>query len=636
MRTKVLLTLAVVLSFLPVLFLRAQGENPHGNLQIDCGDCHTRERWTPVASVPKFRHQSTGFRLEESHARVKCRDCHRSLVFNRVGTACIDCHKDAHRGELGSRCEQCHTAKSWTNQREMFQVHSRTRFPLFAVHANVDCGSCHRNQRPFEYANTPTQCAACHADSYAAASNPNHAGAGFPMQCEGCHKATSVSWKGASFRHDAFPMRGAHTMVECSRCHTAGYRGTSRDCVGCHRNNYNATRNPNHIAGNFPTACDSCHRQTAWRPATSVDHDRTRFPLRGAHQGVDCARCHPGGQYTGTSNQCFSCHEAKYRATTNPNHVAGRFATQCESCHSVSAWRPAALNHDQTAFPLTGAHRGVDCARCHPGGRYAGTPTDCWSCHQANYNGTANPNHAQGNIPHTCEQCHNTGAWRPANFNHASVWPLTGAHSSTPCARCHPNGRYTGTPRDCWSCHQANYNGSTNPNHVQANFPHTCEQCHNTGAWRPATFNHNNTSFPLTGAHRNVACAQCHPNGRYTGTPTACYSCHQSTYDATTNPNHRASGFPTQCQNCHTTNAWRPATFDHDGPYFPIYSGKHRGKWNACADCHPNSSNYRVFECILCHEHSNQTEVDSKHRNVSGYRYASTACYQCHPRGTGK
>ena len=102
----------------------------------------------------------------------------------------------------------------------------------------------------------------------------------------------------------------------------------------------------------------------------------------------------------------------------------------------------------------------------------------------------------------------------------------------------------------------------------------------------------------------------------------------------TTNPNHQAAGFPITCESCHTTSAWRPANWDHDGRYFPIYSGKHRGKWSSCTDCHVTAGNYRAFECILCHEHSNRTEVDNKHRGEAGYAYQSAACYRCHPRGT--
>lgn len=492
MRARLLLPLVALLGFLPVLFLRAQGENPHGpTLQLDCGECHTPERWTPVDRTPTFRHETTGFLLVDNHARAHCRDCHRSLILNRVGTACADCHKDVHRGELGFRCEACHSLKTWTNQQEMFRVHNRTRFPLFAAHASVDCEACHHGQQPYQYVGTPTECGACHARTYEATRNPDHARAGFPRQCEGCHTITSTTWAGATFRHDSFFLRGAHVRATCEQCHPGGrYQGTSRDCVGCHRRDYDNTRNPGHLAANFPTDCASCHAETAWRPATGIDHDRTRFPLRGAHVGLDCARCHRSGQYAGTPTQCASCHEANYQAARNPNHVASNFPRQCETCHNVSAWRPASFDHDRTRFPLTGAHR-------------------------------------------------------------------------------------------------------------------------------------------------NVACDGCHRNGQYTGTPTDCYACHQSRYEATTNPNHRASSFPTTCASCHTTSGWRPATFDHDGPYFPIYSGKHRSKWSSCGDCHTNPSNYRVFSCLGCHPHSDRAKTDEKHKEVSGYRYDSQACYQCHPRGSG-
>ena len=51
-----------------------------------------------------------------------------------------------------------------------------------------------------------------------------------------------------------------------------------------------------------------------------------------------------------------------------------------------------------------------------------------------------------------------------------------------------------------------------------------------------------------------------------------------------------------------------------------------------CADCHINQNNYKAFECILCHEHSNKTKVDNDHKGRTGYSYASAACYQCHTR----
>ena len=95
--------------------------------------------------------------------------------------------------------------------------------------------------------------------------------------------------------------------------------------------------------------------------------------------------------------------------------------------------------------------------------------------------------------------------------------------------------------------------------------------------------------------------------------------------------NHRTAMFPTDCQTCHVTSTWLGARFDHDGPWFPIYSGKHRNRWTSCTTCHTNSANYTVFTCLTCHL---KPQMDDKHKGRSGYSYTSQACYTCHPRGS--
>jgi hypothetical protein len=187
-------------------------------------------------------------------------------------------------------------------------------------------------------------------------------------------------------------------------------------------------------------------------------------------------------------------------------------------------------------------------------------------------------------------------------------------------------------PTQCVSCHQLAYDQTTQPSHRQVAFGTDCVQCHTTTSWT-APFDHNGrTQFPLTGAHRSASCAQCHGDGVYAGKSTLCVGCHQTDYTNTNSPGHQAAGFPTDCAACHTTTTWQGARFDHDGPFFPIYSGVHRGQWATCSDCHTVASDFRQFTCLTCHEH-NKTSMDSKHHGRSGYQYVSTACLSCHPTG---
>lgn len=51
-----------------------------------------------------------------------------------------------------------------------------------------------------------------------------------------------------------------------------------------------------------------------------------------------------------------------------------------------------------------------------------------------------------------------------------------------------------------------------------------------------------------------------------------------------------------------------------------------------CNECHTNPSSYAQFTCTTCH---GRTEMDSRHRNRSGYAYDSNRCYACHPTGRG-
>jgi hypothetical protein len=359
--------------------------SPHGALAGECSTCHTAEGWTPLRHPLAFDHRGMGFALEGAHSQAGCRDCHQSLVFSNVGTACADCHRDPHRGELGVRCDGCHLPQSWTNRQEFFRVHNRTRFPLLAAHARLDCEACHRGQQPQQYVGTPTECVSCHLRDYEATRDPDHTRLRLSRECSQCHSIASTSWEGGvfsgSFPHPAtFPLRAAHAALSCDRCHAGGFTGTSRECVSCHRADFDGARDPDHRSGAFSTRCQDCHNDTGWEPAT-FDHAVAGFALTGAHGRVDCASCHAGGRFQGTPSDCVACHRDDYDRATNPNHRASAFPTGCAACHSTNDWRPATFDHGRF-FPLARDHS-VSCGTCHVNASNF-RDFQCLSCHDHN------------------------------------------------------------------------------------------------------------------------------------------------------------------------------------------------------------------------------------------------------------
>jgi hypothetical protein len=604
-------------------------ESPHGNLNVQCFDCHTTTSFSQVRSDLRFDHNAqTKFQLMGQHKIVTCQSCHQSLVFSDLkGKAqqCLSCHQDQHRGEVGKQCERCHTSKSWVVT-DMPEKHQVSRFPLLGVHRSVNCKQCHTNTEKNEFVGLPLDCSGCHRSDFLETKKPNHVAVGIGLTCDECHQVTSQNWKASTFQHPVllFMKQGAHINLNCERCHNKKTVGTPADCFGCHKTDFQRVEVPNHSTGQFSTQCETCHNATSWTPAL-FNHSVTQFQLTGAHTTAQCQHCHTNGNYTNIPTDCWSCHETDFAQTTNPNHITAQFSHQCDNCHSSQAWNPSNFNHANTSFPLTGSHIPVQCQQCHVNGNYTNIPTDCWSCHETDFAQTTNPNHVVAQFSHQCETCHQTIGWQPATFDHAATqFPLTGAHTTAPCQQCHVNGNYTNIPTDCWSCHETDFAQTTNPNHVVAQFSHQCETCHNSTAFQPSTFNHTNTTFPLTGAHVATPCQQCHVNGNYTSVPTDCWNCHETDYTSANDPPHTLPGFPHNCTQCHTTQTWEGASFNHNTTSFPL-TGAHATA--QCQQCHVNGNYTSVpTECYPCHT----TDFTSAPQHSSkGYPHNCTTS-QCH------
>lgn len=216
--------------------------------------------------------------------------------------------------------------------------------------------------------------------------------------------------------------------------------------------------------------CSACHTANGWQfaataGASGFDHDRTGFPLRGAHVQTRCAGCHTGPAKPATS--CDGCHRDPHQ---------GRNDGACAECHRATAWSDTNTleQHRRTRMPLTGRHAVIDCTACHrrSGERaFSDVPADCYACHRAEYHAArVHPVHdgSAGAAPFSrdCGQCHRTTGWEPAIANpnalvatlartdHDATFVLTtGSHRGTDCTACHVDPRRTQLVR-CDACHQ--------------------------------------------------------------------------------------------------------------------------------------------------------------------------------------
>ena len=480
--------------------------SPHGaGFVTTCTDCHSTTGWKIDTKKLSFNHITTKFQLVGQHLAIDCKMCHTSLDFSKTPTECVSCHADMHNQTVGTDCGRCHTPNSWVVN-NITELHQRSRFPLVGKHVTADCFACHKN-------------------------------------------ATG----------NLFQAPASATLPPNNSLLQFGVIGI--ECIDCHRDKYEATTRPKHTLPVYSTDCVKCHKMTSFEWAgAGINHNF--FPLTAGHKINNCQDCHKTPNYSNTSPECFSCHQPNYNSTANPNHASIGFSTVCSDCHTTNpGWKPAEYKqHDSKSFPIySGKHNGKwnSCSECHTNPASYLQYTCTSTCHPVgSMNNKHNNVNGYSSSDPACFACHPSGSSEGV-FNHAtSPFPLTGAHTTTECIKCHANG-FAGTSPSCNSCHMASFNASANPNHASKNIPTDCATCHTTLAgWKPATFPIHDSYYVIAGAHLPIAndCATCH-QGNYTNSPNQCFGCHADKYNQSTNPNHLTSNFPNTCETCHSQTA---------------------------------------------------------------------------------
>lgn len=490
----------------------------------------------------KFDHKQTDFELLDKHKDVKCDKCHLPKKKHREAPDdCYGCHKkdDKHKGALGEKCGDCHNAKSW-KEKDVFFDHDKTKFPLKNGHADpkIRCADCHPNNH---YKNTPIACNECHKKDDDKKGHQGRYGA----KCETCH--TDKDWKTLKFDHDRdtkYPLKGKHKSTKCDDCHTAKgpnslYKEkTPNTCIACHK------KDDKH-KGSEGEHCEKCHTEKNWKETPDFDHDKTKFPLKGAHADpkVKCDDCHKSKVYTDAPKDCWSCHKADDEQKGHRN----LFGHKCEDCHSEKDWVTNKFDHDRdTKYPLRGRHKSTKCVDCHTGDLYKDKlKEECVACHKRD-------DIHKGKEGDKCDQCHWEREWKTTKdkFDHGLTrFPLLGKHADKKikCEDCHKSQGYSEAKVECVSCHKKDDDKSH-----KGRLGKVCEDCHNAVDWKRWDYDHDTrTRFKIDGAHKKLNCYACHSKPTDDAKlPMACVSCHE-------NDDVHAGSFSRTCERCHVTKDWK-------------------------------------------------------------------------------
>ena len=505
--------------------------------------------------------------LTTAHAKLEglsnCTKCH-ELGKRVVVSKCLDCHTEIKQlisegigyhssSEVkNKKCWNCHSEHHGRD----FQIihfdqnnfkHELTGFKLEGKHSKIKCSECHQTKfitnklfvkRKNTFLGLSTKCVSCHVDVHQNTLGRN---------CESCHN--SIKFKPAVFfNHDStkFKLTGAHTKVECIKCHVKEklngkifqkFTGLEfANCTPCHKDVHK---------GKFGKNCSSCHNDNSFKilNRNSFDHDKTKFPLKGAHANVKCSSCHGNNLLSKPKfAKCTDCHKDAHFGEFTVNNVV----RNCKDCHTAESFKVTIFtisDHNKIKFELTGAHLAVSCQSCHfkekvKQWHFKNIGMKCIDCHK-NVHGTEIKEKFMPE--NNCRSCHSTNDWKTISFNHdLTNFKLEGKHKSIKCSDCHESKtidnkikfKFVSLKSKCKTCHHDVHFGQFD-SEQKGNKP-VCENCHGFDNWKPVNFDHEKTAFPLKGAHEKLLCSSCHKkvteNGnefiKYKLRDFKCASCH--------------------------------------------------------------------------------------------------------------
>lgn len=499
--------------------------------------------------------------------------------------------------------------------------------PLKEAHKHLektDCLKCH-----VPYGAVPTsKCLDCHKEIKAHIDNKvSFHGLMDDKNCIKCHSehkgrsfdAFDLDVKKFDHSKTGFILDGKHKNLECKDCHKSERKfnkssmrffGEDKSCKSCHMKD-----DPHRFKGEFASKdCNQCHGTKSFKDDVKFDHFKdTGFMIDKTHANLKCASCHiekardKVSRYQWSKKEltsCVGCHKNPHEGKLSANYNN----KSCLYCHKEGTWKIEKFDHAQLiGYPLSGAHKDVDCAGCHNRSKkkskkiarkkdfhWLGNKKSCESCHKPKHD-----NFTELTKGNNCESCHRETSWFDfsntiAGFDHDTTgFPLVGKHKDVTCAGCHRKDKSKEAvfailnkhpSNSCQNCHKDPHKGQTKG--------FACSTCHSPKDWLSVKNYHKDVK--LKGAHSTLSCQSCH-DGRNLEVVDMkdCLSCHKK------DDPHK--GRLTNCTECHNQVDWQLTHFNHSKTAFPLrgvhrvsdcndchFDGVFKGKPSRCIDCHSN------------------------------------------------
>ena len=326
-----------------------------------CARCHGQEQFLPVPAASFDHALWASHELRGAHVRAECASCHtpesRALGKARppLGKECAACHADPHDQRFdalnlpasvngNNSCARCHNEESFEDMRGApFDHEAWTDFALVDAHRFADCAACHGRSNAVASApatrslgkvadlfpGSTNRCETCHTnphgDSFRVAGVPNNLNG--KEGCVRCHSQVSFRVAENNFDHDrmtSFDLQGAHTNVDCSKCHRplqrrgrdarSFDRALGTTCADCH-----ADPHVGQFRNSKNDQCQDCHADQGTFPSGLLFRHKTHssYQLDGAHDDLACASCHVAYplangrtvvRYRPLGTECSDCH----------------------------------------------------------------------------------------------------------------------------------------------------------------------------------------------------------------------------------------------------------------------------------------------------------------------------------------